>query len=206
MYNGEKVCKITYGSWQGKRLLIKKFKNTKVWKSANQNIKPFVLNTLKINEKEIEQILQRYRRKRQKERELVNPKKDVEEKKQDEQNSNENKEEIKVQIQTQASAPEISQSHPPQREYSLPKQDNDMKITDKVPKFSSVFIKRNSQKPSSENKKLDEKEQGKRPASDDDKGVSSEEDKPSSKPEYSNYIKPIKLNLKKICQTSRGNF
>ena len=134
------------------------------------------------------------------------PKKVLEEKKQDVPVSKDNTGESKVQVQKQTSVPEISSSNPLHRENSLSKQDKDKKIMDKVPKFSSVFIKRNSQKPSEVNKKLDEKEQGKRPASDDDKGASSEEDKPSSKPENSNPIKPIKLNLKKICQTSRGNF
>lgn len=66
-FNSEKVCRIAYGRIQGKRKLIRHFEKSKVWKNPNQNIKPLVINTKKVEESEIQEILDNYYRKRFKE-------------------------------------------------------------------------------------------------------------------------------------------
>lgn len=205
MYNGNKVCMITYGSWQGKRQLMKKFKNTKVWKSHNQNIKPFVANNQKINEQEIKEILDRYNSKRKRKwgkRQAKTSREFVDEKKTQEKTDEKFSEDTKLEsIQEPISE---SQKDDDIKDVSVDVEESCKQTNEKFTKISSIFIKRNSQKPSESNKKLDENRQGKRPASDDDKGASSEEDKPY-KHDHAATIKSIKLNLKNICKTSRVN-
>ena len=57
MYNGDKVWQIAYGTFQGKKELLRKFGNSRVWKSSNQKIKPFIINAKKVNKEEITAIL-----------------------------------------------------------------------------------------------------------------------------------------------------
>jgi hypothetical protein len=183
-YNGEKVCKITYGAFQGKNELLKKFGNSRVWKSSNNKIKPFIGNTKKINDDEIKQILDKHYRRRFKE------KAEITEKVYEEDKSIDNKNVVCGQIKL-SDLPDNKETESFQKDLS------------DIPKILQVFEKRNSQKPSENNTKLDKQEQVKRPASDDDKGINSDEDKKSGKRDKSSVKNKLKLNLKNICLTSR---
>lgn len=186
-YNGDKVCKITYAAFQGKNELLKKFGNSRVWKSSNNKIKPFIINAKKINDDEIKQILDIHYRRRFKE------KAEITEKFYEEAKPKENKKVVSGQIK-------LEDLPDKKVEESSPKDLSD------IPKVLQVSEKRNSQKPSENNTKLDKHEQVKRPASDDDKELNSDEDKKSGKRDKSSVRKQLKLNLKNICLTSRCNF
>lgn len=71
-------------------------------------------------------------------------------------------------------------------------------------KARQIFEKRKSQTASENKTVLDESKHSKRHASDDDKGASSEDEKGLK--QTNKVSKKIKLNLKNISLTSRGNF
>lgn len=192
MYNSDKICEIAYGRIQGKRKLIKHFEKSKVWKNPNQNIKPLVINTKKINEEEIQEILDKYYRRRFKEKAEISEKKDTEG--------------TKVTQEPEFISGQMKLSDSPERSQPQIPEERDQEQTEgQIPKILQVSEKRYSQNPSEIKKKLDEKEQVKRPASDDDKGASSDEEK-KGKHDQSTVFKKLKLNLKNISMTSRGNF
>lgn len=164
---------------------MRHFENSKVIKSSNANIKPFVVNSYKkIDQNEIKEILDKYYRRRFKEKaesgtgEIEEAKENNQESRDLENNDQEGSEEKKVQKE------EVSESTPL--------------------KFIPMSAKRNSQKPGDSPKKLDENTQNKRPASDDDKGASSDEEKKQQKNDQNIISKnKVKIQLKNICRTSR---
>lgn len=104
------------------------------------------------------------------------------------------------------SSGQMKLSDSPERSQPQIPEERDQEQTEvQIPKVLQVSEKKYSQNPFELKKKLDEKDQVKRPASDDDKGTSSDEEK-KGKHDQSAIFKKLKLNLKNISMTSRGNF
>jgi hypothetical protein len=188
-YNSEKVCKISYGRYQGKSNLINHHRNTRIGRSHNNKVRPMIKDTPHINQTDVKEVLDRYYRQRFKE------KADFDDKPKDE---------IKDVDISNPETPIIEVPKP--EEFKI--EDSDHERADRKKKHAlkayQIFEKRKSQAASENKTVLDEKKQSKRHASDDDKGVSSEDDK-GQKKENKISTKP-KINLKHISMTSRCNF
>lgn len=196
-YNSEKVCKITYGRYQGKNDLINHHKNTRIGRSNNNKVRPMIRDTPHVNEFEIKEILDKYYKKRFKEKAVksamkgsgpaktnIQPKPEIAETGKEEVPQ---PKEFKVEDSQPAMLPELERSKHSQKAYQ-------------------IFEKRNSQAESQNKPVLDESKQSKRHASDDDKGANSEDEK-SLKPEHEQKVsKKLKINIKNISMTARGNF
>lgn len=184
-YNSEKVCKITFGRIQGKNQLISHLKDSKVLKSHNNNVKPLIMKTRPIDDAEIKDIIDKYYRKRFKEKAELHDKR---------------KEEVKSKNQHDTASDQIQLA----TDRPLPESTASTKTDDaKEPSEETKTHNRGSDSKSPEI--LFKKEQIKRPASDDDKGASSEDEKKNNGQESSKRSKKLKIQLKNICQTSRGN-
>lgn len=184
-YNSEKVCKITFGRIQGKNQLISHLKDSKVLKSHNNNVKPLIMKTRPIDDAEIKEIIDKYYRKRFKEKAELNDKRREELKSKDEHDTASDQ----IQLATDQPLPESTAST---------KTDDAREAVDKS---SSNQVDSNIKSP----EMLVKQEQIKRPASDDDKGTSSEDEKKNSGHEGSKITKKLKISIKSICKTSRGN-
>lgn len=176
MYNSEKVCQICYGRIQGKRKLLRHFERSKVMKNPNSGIKPLVINTGKADEKEVQQILDEYYRKRFKE---------------------------KAEIDTQAAKSENSKTQTEKETSDKGAKDDgfkqmikkvlDKSISSKNKKRTvHVSSKRNSQNPGDEELKLDKPLNLKRPSSDEKESIA------KSNPDQQAVIKRLKFSLKNL--------
>lgn len=192
MYNSEKVCKITYGRIQGKDQLVSHLKDKKVLKSHNNNVKPLIMNTKRVNENEIREILDKYYRRRFKEKAEISDKKNEESK----DGKGVHASGDKVQLSTGSSIPESIESI----KVEIRNASKDAHEKEKTGQQSS-------QDSSPTTDKLDKQEQVKRPASIGEKASSSEDEKKGTGHEIDKISKKLKIiHLKNICKTSRGNF
>jgi hypothetical protein len=184
-FNSEKVCRIAYGRIQGKRKLIRHFEKSKVWKNPNHNIKPLVINTKKVDENEVQKILNKYCGKRFKDK-MDDTKEDID-----------FQEESKfLHDQQQENLANLNKNLPSEIEVIGETEE----IVNDEPVLSKVNAKRNSSKPAAVCDKLDGNGQGKRTASNDDKEAlnSDEEKNKSSIVVKESLIEKLKFNFKNI--------
>lgn len=187
-YNSEKVCQIRYGRIQGRKNLISHFENTKVIKNKDRNVKPWISNKEDVDREEINEILDRYKKKRANNRGARIRNKPINQ----EISKKEEKED------TQVKEKEIYEKNILKK--LLEKSGNDKK-EDGKPKHN-VSGKRNSQKPADSKPKLDEEATEKRPSSDDEtkKGKVQKQDQNKA------LLKAFKkVNLKNISKKSQEN-
>lgn len=185
MYNSEKVCKITFGRIQGKNYLISHLKDSKVIKSHNNNVKPLIMKTRPVDQGEIKEIIDKYYRKRFKEKSEL---------------KDQNREESKAKIEHYNRSDQIQFT----KNQHVPDSTDSTKTDDlKEPSTENKQDNKNIEIESSEI--LVKQDQLKRPASNDDKGTSSEDEKKQGGNEGSKISKKLKIHLKNICKTSRGN-
>lgn len=181
-YNSEKVCMITYGRIQGKRELLKHFENSKVQKNKNKGVKPKVIKGIKkADEKEVRNILDKYYKKRLKEK-IENSKQELKKKESAKEGN----------IKDISSVPKEKEIERKNYLKKLLGKAQPFKNKSLQPKKNPISSKRNSQKPSESKPKLDEKAHGKRPLSDDELKKKNAQKQDQSNP----IIKALKVNLK----------
>ena len=182
------MCRLTYGCFQGKKESIEHFKDKKVTKSHNNKVKPVILTTRKVNQNEVKEILDKYYRKRFKEKSIITENKLKEEEK------------LKSESEENITSGQMELCTPSTLETKFEEKESDPQDLQKVLKVSE---KRKSQNTAQNNTILEENKP-KRAASDDDKEGSIDDDKNGSKIDSLKF--KFKLSLKNIALTSRGNF